>query len=324
MIPRTSDCVIIGAGMAGLSAARELHREGIKTVLLDKGRNPGGRMASRYIDDVVLNHGAQSITATDDDFRRIIQEAVDEKLLTAGQTEPEAGLQKFVPTGGIREFAMFVGSGTMVFTDTRVTEMAVDDNQWVLSTEKGEQIQAPLLVLTMPVPQVLELFHESSRDIEKAVSADLRRVVYRRCIALLAIYDSKAVSLMPGELESDHPGVERIVVTKKPQHDQVSGVVIHSTDSEAQTLWDEEKASIIDRLLAPILVQTRVAPAICQVHRWRYSQVETPLGIACQIISMPLPLAIAGDAFGQGSCGIERAFCSGRAAGRRIIGELAS
>lgn len=40
----------IGAGMAGLSCAQALRRQGHAVVLFDKGRGPGGRMSSRRID----------------------------------------------------------------------------------------------------------------------------------------------------------------------------------------------------------------------------------------------------------------------------------
>ncbi|MEY3368848.1 MAG: hypothetical protein RI973_2003, partial [Bacteroidota bacterium] len=37
------DVLIIGAGIAGLSAARRLHTAGWQVAVFDKGRGPGGR-----------------------------------------------------------------------------------------------------------------------------------------------------------------------------------------------------------------------------------------------------------------------------------------
>jgi len=49
VIHRTADVLVIGAGMAGLSAAAALQKAGRKTLVIDKGRRIGGRMATRSV-----------------------------------------------------------------------------------------------------------------------------------------------------------------------------------------------------------------------------------------------------------------------------------
>ena len=53
---------VIGAGLAGLIAAQQLHNNGHDVVVLDKGKSPGGRLATRRIGDATLDHGAQFFT----------------------------------------------------------------------------------------------------------------------------------------------------------------------------------------------------------------------------------------------------------------------
>jgi renalase len=55
--------VIIGAGMAGMACARRLADAGHAPVVLDKGRGIGGRMATRRIGDLRIDHGAQYVNA---------------------------------------------------------------------------------------------------------------------------------------------------------------------------------------------------------------------------------------------------------------------
>ena len=61
--------VIVGAGLAGLTAAGALVADH-DVVLLDKGRSPGGRLATRRIGGAVFDHGAQFFTVRSDEFGR--------------------------------------------------------------------------------------------------------------------------------------------------------------------------------------------------------------------------------------------------------------
>ena len=63
-----ADVLVIGAGMAGLTAATELRSRGLRVLMLDKGRGVGGRLASRRIGEATFDHGAQFITARDRRF----------------------------------------------------------------------------------------------------------------------------------------------------------------------------------------------------------------------------------------------------------------
>ena len=54
---------IVGAGMAGLSAAREMRRRrpDLMITIYEKSRGFGGRVATRRRDGFVFDHGAQVI-----------------------------------------------------------------------------------------------------------------------------------------------------------------------------------------------------------------------------------------------------------------------
>ena len=62
--------VIIGSGIAGLSCARTLAAAGFAPVVLDKGRGIDGRVATRRVDAMQFDHGAQYVTAQKPRFRR--------------------------------------------------------------------------------------------------------------------------------------------------------------------------------------------------------------------------------------------------------------
>lgn len=53
------DCVIVGAGVAGLACAKVLHENKIDFTVLEKDSSPGGRIKTDFVDGFQLDHGFQ-------------------------------------------------------------------------------------------------------------------------------------------------------------------------------------------------------------------------------------------------------------------------
>src|SRR5450756_989679 len=83
--------------MAGLSCAETLSKAGIKVTLFDKGRGPGGRMASRRVETpqgiAEFDFGAQYFTARDARFAECVS-----RWVSAGVAAPwpAAGPEAFI------------------------------------------------------------------------------------------------------------------------------------------------------------------------------------------------------------------------------------
>ncbi len=58
-LPETSDVVVVGAGLAGLAAARILHEAGRSVVVLEASDGVGGRVRSDIVDGFILDRGFQ-------------------------------------------------------------------------------------------------------------------------------------------------------------------------------------------------------------------------------------------------------------------------
>lgn len=58
-LPETSDVVVVGAGLAGLAAARILHEAGRSVVVVEASDGVGGRVRSDIVDGFILDRGFQ-------------------------------------------------------------------------------------------------------------------------------------------------------------------------------------------------------------------------------------------------------------------------
>jgi renalase len=67
---------IIGAGMAGITAARTLAQAGHSVTVFEKSRGAGGRMSTRRTEFGGFDHGAQYFTIRDARFRQMMQWAL--------------------------------------------------------------------------------------------------------------------------------------------------------------------------------------------------------------------------------------------------------
>ena len=66
-------CVVVGAGLSGLVAARTLSDAGVRVTILESEHKVGGRMRTDRVRDGVFDHGAQFFTVRSDRFAEMVQ-----------------------------------------------------------------------------------------------------------------------------------------------------------------------------------------------------------------------------------------------------------
>lgn len=71
-LPARVDVVVVGAGLAGLAAARTLSGNGVETLVLEAGTAVGGRVASERIDGWLVDRGFQLLNPTYPALRRYL------------------------------------------------------------------------------------------------------------------------------------------------------------------------------------------------------------------------------------------------------------
>ena len=66
------DAVVVGAGVAGLACARELHAAGLDVLVLEAGTVAGGRVRTDVVDGFLLDRGFQVLLTAYPEARRVL------------------------------------------------------------------------------------------------------------------------------------------------------------------------------------------------------------------------------------------------------------
>ena len=75
-VVRSKSVVVVGAGISGLVCASELSQAGIDVTVVEMGRGPGGRLATRRESGLPFDHGTQHFTCSQPQFAELVSEWV--------------------------------------------------------------------------------------------------------------------------------------------------------------------------------------------------------------------------------------------------------
>lgn len=329
---RDQSCVIVGAGMAGLTAAEYLQSQGWDVVVLDKGRHVGGRMATRTMGASRLDHGAQFFTARDSRFQKAVERWQHEGWVTHWFTQSrftesrftETGRVRYRAEGGMNSLAGRLAKQLHVRTATKVESILPIENRWQVITETAETFRAGALLLTPPSPQSIALVKGWADQLPGAFADSLQSVSYDPCFALLVILEGASLDgrtrvPSPGYIHPENGPIEWIADnTQKGVSGSAIALTIHARADFSRDHLESPRKDVARALMEaaePWLTGTVTA---WQLHRWLYSRpvAASYPGYLCSLL--PSRVAIAGD--GLGGPNVEGAFLSGLRAAEWIAG----
>jgi len=323
------DVLVVGAGIAGLTAARSLRALGKSVLVLEKSRGVGGRAATRRWNGLPVDHGAQFFTARSAEF----QDQAEDWLQRGVCFEWCRGLHRFgeggllapnsdnFPRFACRDGMTALGRDLvgddeeLVLREAKVAKVERSDVGWQTHTEDGQTIRSRALIMTPPAPQCAALLKSAAPD----ASAFLSAIPMAPCLALVARYPRRDFSWR-GIQSPEHELVAWIGndTSKRPDlHPGASIVVIHASPRFSERHFSEAEEVITSKLLeaASMLAGTDLAkPADFFLQRWRYALGSRDGTESARLIEGPAPLVLAGDSVGGGK--IEGAWLSGREAAR--------
>lgn len=320
---RRIEVLVIGAGMSGMAAAVDLARAGKQVLLVDKGRDIGGRMAARRIGEAVFDHGAQFITARSERFCNLARECVKQGALQEwcrGFSPSALGNPRWRGVPDMTALPKHFARGIEVCLENRLESIRCEQESWEATLEGGASIRAGAIVLTPPIPQSLALLDSGNFQMRPVLKSRLSAISYESCLAVLAVLDGPSGMSSPGGMAFEEGPVSWLADNQLKGISPLPCVTIHASPDFSQQHWDADREEVAALLLRAVEPWVRSRVIDFQVHGWCYSkptQVETE---PCLVVNAHPPLVMAGDAFAGPK--VEGAACSGWAAAAFLLDKL--
>jgi len=277
---------VIGAGVAGLAAARVLSDRGLTVEIFDKGRGPGGRLATRRVDGFAFDHGAQYFTAKDvrlDPYMKLWRDQILVAtwrgrfgVLESGQfIEQPPSHPRWVAIPGMSGLARQLASDLDVNLSVRIKEAKREGSSWRLTDDGGgHRGLFDWLVVAVPPDQAIPLLQDAPDLAARAAAA-----VMEPCWAAMLGFDA------PLDLPFDGAAVAGSALAwiarndTKPGRKPGEALVLHANPTWSRAhleLTPDEVLPLMLEALTEALGASPGVPIYASAHRWRYAQVANP------------------------------------------------
>ncbi|MGY1699228.1 NAD(P)/FAD-dependent oxidoreductase, partial [Geodermatophilus sp. SYSU D00766] len=271
--------VVVGAGIAGVACARALAEAGVPVRVLDRGRRPGGRMATRTLSGRVTDTGASYLTAADgspfadvvaDWVRRGLARPWTDTFAVAGPDgvrETRSGPVRYAAPGGLRSLVADLAAGLDVVPEHAVERVA-----------SGPQVDgepAPAVVLALPDPQARRLL---PADLAGRLLGAEDAHAWQPALAVALGFDRRHWPAdLHGAFVRDDPVVEWIADDGDRRGDGAPVLVAHTTPGTAAAhLSDPGRAAPEVTTAVCRALGIDAAPAWTHVHRWTFARPSAP------------------------------------------------
>jgi predicted NAD/FAD-dependent oxidoreductase len=310
---------VVGAGIAGLSAARSLVDRNHTVKVFERNRVAGGRVATRILTaielprglsgDVAFDHGAQYFTVRDQRFSELAAEWERDKIIARwtgrivsfdgeGWEDVDGSTNRYVGTPGMSAIATALASG--------------------LDIEYGRKIETldPLLkdfdrvIVAVPADQARPLVSGIP-----ALASKLARIEMKPNWTVMAAFEERVAARFDAAFVAGSALGWIARNTSKPKRNwKIDCWVLQASSAWSQAHLDDQADDVGSFLMEAFhdLIPAGLPKAFyATVHRWKHALADPPLAIG----------AIHDDASGITLCGdwcagsrIEDAYLSGLSA----------
>jgi len=276
----TASIAVVGAGLAGIACARRLCAAGLHVRVFEAQRAPGGRLATRRFAAASFDHGAQYVTATDAEFRAVLDAAHAAGAAARWRPDWPQGDKKrdlWVGTPGMNSLPRYLARDLDVEYSARITRLERSRSGWILVDDRGAaHTDFSAVALSLPAPAAAVLAGARTPQ-----SARVKMVPMAPCWAALVAFDASFGGVPDADF-SDDPVLDWFARDgSKPGRNAPDSWVLHASADWSRIEFDQPAAlvqrALLDRFSERI-GRSLPRTLVCDGHRWRHARVEVPLG----------------------------------------------
>lgn len=301
-------CAVVGAGIAGLSAAAELRKRGHAVVVFERARGPGGRAATRQVDGIEMpkaargatlafDHGAQYFTVRDPRFQVVVDGWLRDRIAakwdgrivsfdSEGWEDVPATTERYVGIPGMSALAASLAAGLDVRHEQRVEQVRLTTSAKATAVKKPDatlRLEPALgefdrVILAVTASQAMPLVAHIPE-----LAAKLAPVVMRPCWAVLAAFDERVPARFDAAFVHGSPLGWVSRNQSKPKREwKVDAWVLHAAASWSAAHIDDDPevvGSFLMEAFHDLIPQGLPHAFYATAHRWRYAVADPPLAV---------------------------------------------
>ncbi|MET0475105.1 MAG: FAD-dependent oxidoreductase [Mycobacterium sp.] len=312
MSPRVA---VVGAGLSGAACASALTERGIDVDLIERGRAPGGRMASPSLHGRRVDVGAAYFTVKEPDFaatvdgwaaRGLVRDWTDTfDVYSPDGHRRSSGPMRHAAPDGLRALVR-----ATLPADPRAEGLRIAQPVGAL-----EELDHDAVVLAMPDPQAARL----APDV-------VDWVAYEPVIAVVAGWSQRCWPIADAAFVNDDDDLTLIADDGSRRGDGAAVLVAHTTAQRAGAHLESPSDAVAPALAAlQRILGLSVDPEWTHAHRWTFAKPsgthgDEPFGLTT---SGRRPLGLCGDSWcPSGAPRIESAWMSGHRLGTALADRL--
>lgn len=326
---KTGRIAVVGAGLAGLTAAQSLARGKHDLVVFEKARGVGGRTSTRRRETYAFDHGAQYFTCRgSEDFTRQVDDwcnrgvaaAWDAPIRTLGGGEATKTREqpiRYVGVPGMSALARDLATELRVECGRRIERIERSATSWHLINEEGSALGGfDAVVVATPAPQAVPLLAPVPRLAELVGGVEMQP-----CHAVMVTFPESIGVEFGGAFVAEPPLAWVARNASKPERASGECWVLHASP-EWSALHLEEPTDTVARSLlrafAEVLRRELPIASSHAAHRWLFARTTRPLGTPF-LWDADSRIGVCGD-WTHGAR-VEDAFTSGKLLARAMLGE---